>query len=130
MKRELKFKAYHKNRNEIYIVHGWHSEFVFSDTLDGIGNNGNPDKLEDVELMQFTGFQDCKGKEIYEGDILSDWVETDDGKVQSKQQVFWNEFTGSWHLDQSHYQDKTFSVELWMDLLEFKYEITRNINDK
>ena len=32
---------------------------------------------------------------------LTDVVETDEGKINSKQKVFWNEPTGSWHLDNS-----------------------------
>lgn len=68
--REIKFRAYHKGRKEMYNVHGWHSEYVFSDTLDGIGCDGNPDNIKDVELMQFTGLQDRHGKDIYEGDIM------------------------------------------------------------
>lgn len=67
------------------------------------------------------------GKEIFEGDIISDWTETDEGLLQSKMQVFWNAPTGSWHLDNSFNQDLTESSELWLELNEFEYEITGNI---
>lgn len=72
MNREIKFRAWHKLRKEMYNIHGWHLEFVFKDTLDGFGNDGNPDLLKDVIIMQFTGLYDKCKKEIFEGDIFKE----------------------------------------------------------
>lgn len=128
MKREIKFKAYHKKRKEIYNVYGFHKEYVFSaDSDDGIGCDGNPDEAKHVELMEFTGFHDKNGKEIYEGDILSDWTETDEGMIQSKNQVFWCTNTGAWRLDNSYKQDKSNGDLLSEELENYLYEITGNI---
>jgi len=75
--------------------------------------------------QEFTGFLDKQGYEIFEGDILTDKVETDEGVINSKQKVFWNQPTGSWHLDNSFDQDETSSTELWMELNDFEYEILK-----
>jgi len=83
--------------------------------------------LEHYTLLLFTGFEDRKGHEIYDGDIIADWVETDEGLIQSKNQVFWNQPTGSWHLDHSPEQDKSYSTELWLELNDYDYEIVGNI---
>lgn len=82
---------------------------------------------KDIIPLQNTGFKDRCAKEIYEGDILSDKVMTDEGVIESKCQVFWNEFTGSWHLDNSFDNDKSFSSDLWAELEECSYEVIGNI---
>lgn len=83
--------------------------------------------LEHYKVMKFTGFTDSNGKDIYDGDILGDWTETDAGEVQSKNQVFWNEEKGSWHLDFGFIQDKSSSIDLWIELQDYNYEILGNI---
>lgn len=78
-------------------------------------------------IGMFTGFHDKNGKKIFEGDILSDWTETDEGMVQSKMQVFWCESVGAWKLDNSYSQNKSSGDLLSDELAGFAYEVTGDV---
>lgn len=80
-------------------------------------------------IGRYTGFKDIKGVDIFEGDIIGDWTDTDEGLVQSKCQVFWCCKTGTWLIDQSLQQNKIDGVALWLELNDFKYEVIGNIHD-
>jgi len=70
--REIKFRAWDKEESKmIYEVektydHGCHGYGAMESNFGEVLENGI------YEVMQFTGLRDKNGKEIYEGDILSD----------------------------------------------------------
>lgn len=92
MKREIKFRAWDANENKMFEPSSisWKDGTIWA--CDAHGEN----KLEyelvnpNTMLMQYTGEPDETGKDIYEGDIVEEEVETEYGKEKIKHDVTFN----------------------------------------
>lgn len=63
--RVLKFRAWDKEKNKMI-------EFSIWGTDGGYCLSGE-EYLPSMPIMQFINLKDCKGKEIFEGDVVRDW---------------------------------------------------------
>ncbi|WP_324722228.1 YopX family protein [Latilactobacillus curvatus] len=67
--REIKFRAWHKNR-KTFLYFYWAVD-KFGRTFSILDNHVYDEFTNEVELMQYTGLNDVNGVEIYEGDIVN-----------------------------------------------------------
>lgn len=67
--REIKFRAWDKGAYSNKMIYDIQNEFEERINL-GMDSFGHYLNKDSFEVMQYTGLKDCKGKEIYEGDIL------------------------------------------------------------
>lgn len=95
MKRQIKFKLWNGSKMIWpYMISASYSNCDFY-TMN-LSPMDIPEDKAETALLQFTGFKDFNGKEIYEGDVISFTV-VRDGTQKKRFEIYFDISCGSWY---------------------------------
>lgn len=78
-----------------------------------------------LKIANHTGLKDSNREDIYGGDKLYEFVDTDEGLVKSVRTVYYCSRRARWMLDSSPVQDQSFGYPLSKELRDFKLTLDR-----
>ena len=126
--REIKFRVFDKKIGKIFKAHDLRftaEEAIYEVCHDTIREDGGKHweftDFKEVILMQYTGFKDFDGKDIYEGDIL-EYVSYMRDENKRKEIVEFDEKCGGWYV---HKQADTLADVLFKQHNE-EWQIKQN----
>lgn len=85
MRREIKFRAWVETR----AFNGEPKGFEYLDLY--VDNENDFANFPPENIEQYTGLKDKNGKEIYEGDIVTETIDDGDNKIIQIYEVYWDE---------------------------------------
>jgi uncharacterized phage protein (TIGR01671 family) len=126
--KELKFRAW--NPYENIMMDSYFIMNSFGNVLETSYGEISA-TLTECKVMQFTGFYDKNGKEIYIGDVVEIEVETTEGFYRTdRYEVIINDFMKIPVIDNELGQDKLFNCYHFCKVIGNRYENPELLEDK